>query len=220
MTDIYDVDLAVDPAGDTLQVDPYGDSLLAYYGAAPTPPPAPTWSDQDFLAALQALMPRGRVWPRDPLAVQTQTLAGFAGTFVRLALAAAQLVVDAYPATTVNLIAEWEETLGLPDPCAGPAPTLALRQMQVTEKFAGRGGQSVPYFIGLAASLGYPITITEFGAANPHHWQVNAPTISVQYFRAGSNSAGDPLVSGGNAVLECLFNELKPAHTTLSFAYA
>jgi uncharacterized protein YmfQ (DUF2313 family) len=214
------VDLATDAGGDTLEVDPGGDSLLAYLTGVPGPGAPPIWTEADFVGAIESLMPRGRVWPRDPDSVQAQVVAGFAGTFLRLSIAAAQLIVDAFPASTVNLIGEWEESLGLPDPCAGPEPTLQLRQAEVVQKFAGLGGQSVPYFEGIAALLGFEITITEFGASNPHHWQVNAPTLSEIWFRAGASTAGEPLVSGGNEVLECIIRELKPAHTTVSFNYS
>jgi uncharacterized protein YmfQ (DUF2313 family) len=214
------IDLAIGD-GNNLAVDANNDLAVSLF----TPlgdfgqSGVPQFSPEDYQAAFQALMPRGRVWPNDPGSVQSMVALGLSTTFARSNAAAAGLIVDAFPATAVNLLPEWEETLGLPDPCAGPSPTLQVRQAHVVAKFISTGGQSVSYFIALAASLGYPITITEFTGDQAHHWQVNAPTVSEFYFRAGGASAGEPLIIGGNAVLECVFNELKPAHTTVSFQY-
>jgi uncharacterized protein YmfQ (DUF2313 family) len=220
MSDVDFVDLATDAAGDTLRVNPGGDSLLAYIVSAAIPAPPPIADQAAYLFALQALMPRGRAWPKFPEAIQTRLLNAIAAGLARLSLAISGLISDAFPATSINLLTEWELSLGLPDPCAGESPVLQVRQAEVAAKFAYFGGQSVPFFIALAKRLGYIITITEFKGAQAHHWQVNAPGVAVIYFRAGISSAGDPLIIGGNAVLECIFNELKPAHTTVSFNYS
>ena len=50
-------------------------------------------------------------------------------------------------------------------------------------------------------------------------WQVNAPEASIVEFDAGRSSAGEPLRSWGNELLECVINRLKPAHTYVLFAY-
>lgn len=196
---------------------------------------APAYTAADYLTALQALMPRGRVWPRDPAAIQTKTLSGLASSFQRVSDRANQLLVDGFPATTTELLSEWEESLGLPDPCAGEGPTLQLRRAQVVARFAGGGGQSVPYIIAYAANLGYTITITQFlparvgmlHAGDPlcglpwaFAWRVNAPTYTISAFRAGISAAGEPLSVNGNAVLECELESISPAHTTVIFKYS
>lgn len=196
---------------------------------------APIHLAADYLRAFQALFPRGRVWPRDADAVQAQFLGALSPTYERQHLRANALLVDAFPATADELLPEWEETLGLPDPCAGPAPTLQLRRSQVVARLTGRGGQSVAYFVAVAARLGYTITVTQFapfraglaavgmplcGEAWAHAWQVNAPLNTVTYFSAGQSAVGEPLASWGNEVLECELTALKPAHTALIFAYA
>jgi uncharacterized protein YmfQ (DUF2313 family) len=95
----------------------------------------PNYTAADFLKALQGLMPRGRLWPRDADAVQTQVLAQLAPSYARSTARANYLLVDAFPATTYELLPEWESTLGLPDPCAGVAPTIPLRQAQALARF-------------------------------------------------------------------------------------
>ncbi|WP_434663440.1 DUF2313 domain-containing protein [Paraburkholderia sp. A3BS-1L] len=196
---------------------------------------APNYKAADFLKALQGLMPRGRVWPRDPDAVQTHVLSGLAPSYERSTARANYLLVDAFPATTYELLPEWESTLGLPDPCAGVAPTIAQRQAQVLARFVGVGGPTIQSLTAFAANLGYTVTITQFvearagqmragdacnGTAWSYAWQVNAPLNTVTIATAGAMAAGDPLASWGNAVLECEMKAVMPAHTIPIFSYS
>ncbi|HVB67991.1 MAG TPA: putative phage tail protein [Acetobacteraceae bacterium] len=190
-------------------------------------------SAADIVGALQRLMPRGRIWRRDPDSVQSQVWGALAQTYVRLTARDNNLLVDAFPATTVELLPEWQATLGLPDPCAGPLPTIEQEQAQVVARLVGRGGASVPYFIQFAANLGYAITITLFkpfrfgdpfgtplyGDAWAFAWQVNAPAFTVNYFQFGRSRMGEPFASWGNTALQCEMQRLAPAHTTVFFSY-
>ncbi|KVX53315.1 YmfQ family protein [Burkholderia cepacia] len=194
---------------------------------------APNYSASDFTAALMALMPRGLAWPRDPYSVMGRTLATLAPIWSRHVAANNYLLVDAFPAATVELLPEWEAALGLPDPCAGESPSLAQRQAQVVARFANSGGASIHYFVGYAKNLGFDVSVSEFtpfragqqaagdscGAEGwAHTWRVNAPSTTINYFRAGASEAGEPLESWGNAVLLCEINALKPAHTLVIVA--
>lgn len=195
---------------------------------------APNYQPSDFLSASHALLPRGRVWPRDPTSVMAQVLAGLSPTWARHTARNNNLLVDAFPATAVELLPEWESALGLPDPCAGEAPTLQGRQAQVVARFAGSGGQSLPYFTQYAKTLGYMVTVTEFTPFRMGQqrmgcqlgtqdwaftWRVNAPTDTITYFSAGQSYMGQALENWGNAVLECELREIAPAHCILNFAY-
>lgn len=195
---------------------------------------APVFQAADFLAALQACMPRGKVWPKDPDAIQTQALQGHATPFQRQNDRANYLLTDAFPATADELLPDWEATLGLPDPCAGVSPTLQARQRQVVARLTNSGGQSVPYFIAYAQSLGFTVTVTQFtpfrmgqqsmgcqlGSQDwAFTWRVNAPASTISYFSMGQSGMGEPLASWGNNVLECELRALMPAHTILNFAY-
>ncbi|QNB13425.1 DUF2313 domain-containing protein [Paraburkholderia tropica] len=196
---------------------------------------APNILAADFLKALQGLMPRGRIWPRASDAVQTQVLSGLAPSYERATSRANYLLVDAFPSTPYELLSEWESTLGLPDPCAGEAPTIPQRQAQVLARFVGGGGPSIESIVEFAANLGYTITITQFAEARAGQllagepcygtdwsfaWQVNSPLNTVTYALAGAMAAGDSLASWGNAVLECEIDEIKQAHTIPIFAYS
>lgn len=130
---------------------------------------------------------------------------------------------------------DWERVLGLPDPCVtGESLTVGQRINAVMAKLQGLGGQSRAFFIQLAASLGYSVTVTEFRparagiavAGDPIYgdgwtsaWMVNAEAVNVFVARAGSAAAGEPLSVWGNKSLECRLVAMAPAHTTLIFGY-
>jgi uncharacterized protein YmfQ (DUF2313 family) len=195
---------------------------------------APNYQASDFLSAIHALMPRGLAWPKDPLSVMARAMSGLSPTWQRHTQQNNNLLIDAFPSTSVQLLSNWESALGLPDPCAGPSPTLQGRQAQVVARFAGSGGQSIPYFTQYAATLGYTVTVTEFtpfrigqhGMGCPlgtqdwaFAWQINAPAETVTYFAMGQSYMGQALASWGNAVLQCELTEISPAHTVLNFSY-
>ncbi|QWA09784.1 YmfQ family protein [Sodalis ligni] len=190
----------------------------------------------DYASALQALMPVGAVWPKDPEATQTAVLGALANSYQRSDDAAQALLVGAFPRTATILLQEWENTLGLPDDCAiGETDSMALRQAAVVTKLFSTGGQSNAYFIGVAAALGYTITITQYRQARaglsvcgdalngddwPFVWLVTAPETTIIYAQAGLSYCGDPLRSWGNKRLECRLSALAPSHTIVKFGYA
>ncbi|SFH13008.1 YmfQ family protein [Pseudomonas sp. NFACC45] len=130
---------------------------------------------------------------------------------------------------------DWERVLALPDPClTGVSQSVGQRVQAVCSKVQARGGQSKPFFIALAKSLGYDITIATFrppqaglaragdslyGGDWAFTWRVNAPAVTVSYARAGITGAGDPLAAWGNRSLECRLSQMKPAESILLFGY-
>jgi uncharacterized protein YmfQ (DUF2313 family) len=196
---------------------------------------APSYVVADYEATLAKLAPTGRAWPPDAATVVQQSLAALAPTPFRAYQRATNLLTDAFPSTADELLPEWEASLGLPDPCAGESPTIALRQAQVTARFTAGGGQSIAYFVNFAKTLGYDITITQFspfrvgvstvgtplyGEAWAFAWQVNAPQFTISYFGVSISAVGEPLATWGNTVLQCELQRLAPAHTTVIFNYS
>jgi uncharacterized protein YmfQ (DUF2313 family) len=196
--------------------------------------PAPIATAQDYLWQFLRLMPRGRIWQRGWGNVEAQDLLTLMPTWARLHARANQLLVDTFPCSTVELLPEWEASLGLPDPCTGPLETLQQRTASVCAKFAARGGQSVAYFKALAAAHGYSIEITQYAAfrvdinavedplndeAWDYAWTVTAPTTSITYFSADLSMVEEPLEWWGNEMLECLIRAAAPAHTVVMFQY-
>jgi uncharacterized protein YmfQ (DUF2313 family) len=196
---------------------------------------APLYSVLDYLWQFQRLLPRGRIWQRGWGTVQAEDILTLLPQTVRLNQRAIDVLRETFPCTTEELLPEWEASLGLPDPCIGELDTLQQRQAAVCAKFVARGGQSADYFIQLAASIGYEITITTFrpfyaseGRVDEplydeywaYVWQVNVfGDAGLIYFRVDESAADEPLVAFGNATLECLLSAAAPAHTQIIFSY-
>ena len=156
-------------------------------------------------------------------------------TYVRNTEAASALIADAFPSTAIDMLSDWESVLGLPDPCAGPDPTVELRQLHVVARLTQQNGPSIPSLIAYAAALGFTITITEFNPARygwarygdplngshwAHAWRITQTNGEVRFAEYDSAHEGDPYQSWGNQVLECEMRRIAPAHTILQFAYA
>ena len=189
----------------------------------------------EYREHLKALLPPGQAFPRDPGATIETLLDGMAQELARIDARGEALTFEANPQTTSEMLTDWERVAGLPDKCSGSLETTQQGRRQVLlAKLTSTGGQSVAYFIEVAAALGYTVTITEFrpfraGMSEAgdaitngdwiYAWQVNAPEVTVIPFRAGRSTAGEPLRAWGNDTLECKINQLKPAHTIALFAY-
>lgn len=195
---------------------------------------APVYDAPAFLQALQSLMPRGAAWPRSPDSVQAQAFSFLVQSDVRLNARANNLLAESNPATTSQLLPEWESSLGLPDPLLGQLPTLQARRNAVIARLTNPGGQSAAYFIAQAAALGYTVTITNYAPFRMGQssmgqplglqdwcftWAMNTPNNAPQPFRVGQSSMGDPLVYWSNTVLALEMAEIAPAHTQLNFNY-
>ena len=193
------------------------------------------FSIENYMSALQNLMPTGLVWSRKTDGVQAAVLRALAQSYQDSDDAAVSLLIGAFPATATIMLTDWEKTLGLPDDCAiGENDSIAVRQKSVASKLFSTGGQSEKYFIGVAKAMGYTITITVFRQARagmsvcgdglngdewPYTWLVNAPSTTITYALAGQSYAGDPLRSWGNKRLECRLTKLAPSHTIVKFGY-
>lgn len=185
-----------------------------------------------YLAQLQALLPPGDLWRRDQDASLTNLMKALAQEFARIDSRAQDLLREADPRTTSELLEDFERVAGLPDPCVPDVQSVEARRLRLVQKLTGRGGQSRAFFIELAANLGFPITITEFrpftavsscaSAINPNPWcyvwLVNAPAVRIDNMTATS-ACREPIRSWGNELLECVLTRLKPAHTHLLFGY-
>ena len=196
---------------------------------------AARYSARAYLGALKALLPPGRAWAAALGSVRERVLLAIGFGLERVDAQAVALLVDTFPATSDTLLPEWEASTGLPDPCAGPAPTLQQRQAQVVARVASTGGQSAAYFEGYAAQLGFPIKVETCApfrvgqsrvgspiasAAWVHAWIVHAPLTNLTKFRTGVSAVGEPLRAWGNAVLECELRARQPAHAILLFRYS
>lgn len=189
----------------------------------------------EYREQLKSLLPPGQAFPRDPGTTLHDLLDGMSIELARIDARSEALPVEANPSTTNELLSDWERIAGLPDKCSGVLEqTLQGRRKALLTKLTSTGGQSQAYFIELAASLGYTVTVSEYrpfragwssagdaltNGAWVFTWLVRAPEVSVTSFRAGLSAAGERLRTWGNDTLECKLNQLKPAHTIAIFAY-
>lgn len=189
----------------------------------------------DYQAQLQALLPPGPAWPKDADALLTRLLGGLSMELSRVDGRARQLADEADPRTTSELFSDWERVAGLPDTCviafAGDQ-SVAQRRAALVGRLATLGGQSAAYFIALASSLGYAVTVTEFqehavtdDVEHPLYsapwnfaWQLNAALNTVIDITVES-SVDESIAAWGNSLLECVVKRFAPAHTNVLFSY-
>lgn len=195
-----------------------------------------------YKAQLASLLPRGRAWPREEGSVLMQLMHAKAEELARIDGRASDLLEEIDPRTTLELLADWERVAGLPDACIAAPDSIAERRAAVQSRITALGGQSRAYFIALAASLGFAVTIDEFrpfrvgqsrigdrlyDEAWAHAWRVNVqpPAIddgqglTIRYFRVGESRVGERLVGFGSLDLECIIRRAAPAHSIVIFAY-
>ena len=132
-----------------------------------------------------------------------------------------------------QLLPDWERVCGI-TPASGAG--YQQRLQAVLAKLAETGGLSIPYFTRLAAGMGYQISINEpqpfragVNCAGDQLWTADILWVwqvlvegdygRVYRLRAGQSAAGERLSMFGDAVIETVFNDLKPAHTFVYFAY-
>lgn len=128
---------------------------------------------------------------------------------------------------------DWERVCGIT-----PAldATLQQRVATVVAKLNETGGLSIPYFVRLAAALGYRIEIVEpdpfrvdegrvgdtlFDEDIIHQWGVvvhGSPQLTY-LFRADESAVEEPLMTFADPILEEVFRDLKPADTFVYFIY-
>lgn len=189
----------------------------------------------DYTKALQNLMPMGIAWPRHPDSVQAALLKALGQDFQKNDASAQSLLKGAFPSMALELLDEWEETLGLPDPCSiSEQGTIQARRGAITSRLVSEGSLSKAYMISVCAALGYTITITEYRQARagwsvagdpingeywPFTWKVTAPDVTYTIAKAGQTFAGEPLRSWGNKTLPCTLERINPAHTVYLLEY-
>ena len=173
-----------------------------------------------YLRQLQALLPPGRAFTREPGAHLTQLLAALAEEFARVDSRADALMNELDPQTTSEMLEDWERVFGLPEICLYAVPqTVAQRRAALLAKMSSVDDLTQQFFINLAASIGYTVTIDENVNGSPFRWRVNSAAVSITPFRVGASRVGDPLREWGDELLECTVRSYQPAHTEVLFAY-
>jgi len=171
----------------------------------------------DYAELLGRLIPRGKAWDtRDPASGLTLTLAGLSPQLATVHNRLLDILEEADPRTTSELIDGWERVLGLPDPDDPSPPTLLVdRIASVLSRFLARGGTQPQILYDAAIALGYETDI-----------EIQVPTL----FRADESASDERAYDwdswsfvwyvwrltapalGWDRLL-ALFNNIKPANT-------
>lgn len=170
----------------------------------------------NYLPALQALLPHGMCWTRDPGAVLTKLLDALAQEFGRVEDRAVELIEEADPRTTDELLEDWERTAGLPDTCHAPSTTEG-RVLALVAKLTGRGGQHEGHYEDLADDVGYDVTIDR----DPYSPFVPGSGVGDSLTQDTWQAAWRVITESGDEdqLLECVFRANAQAHTWVEFDY-
>jgi uncharacterized protein YmfQ (DUF2313 family) len=188
---------------------------------------------QDYRNQLARLLPKGQAWDFSEDATFDKLLYAIAEELLRIDNRSQDLLNEADPRTTYEMLEDWERMVGLPDECTALANTLEERRDQIVAKLVKRGNQSIQFFKDLAAPLGYDIQIEEYdqfhveepvggrlyGVEWLHAFGVIAPLQTIRPFRVNSHTVGERLVEFGDDALECIITKAKPSHSVVLFIY-
>jgi uncharacterized protein YmfQ (DUF2313 family) len=121
-------------------------------------------SCEDYTEAHAALLPTGPAWPREYDSVLMELIGGLSCVWADPVdrRAADLLEIESDPRLTIELLPDWERAWGLPDPCYDAPLTIDERHKALMMRMTMLGAQSREFFIGVAAQIGYTITITEY----------------------------------------------------------
>jgi len=114
-----------------------------------------------YLQQLLALLPRGAAWPLKQTSKLTALMQPQADELALVDQACDRLMVELDAGSATELLPEWEAVTGLPGTCQPLTNNFTDRRKAAKAKLRERGGQSIPYFVAIAESLGYYIEIEE-----------------------------------------------------------
>jgi uncharacterized protein YmfQ (DUF2313 family) len=125
-----------------------------------------------------------------------------------------QLLAECFGDTADQLLASWEFTYGL-----ASTGSITDRRARIVVAMRARGGQSIRYFTTLATALGYTSVISE-SVADP--FIIGTTTLPHTVFDPYNYYKWVVTTTGVTSApdLEALFNDLKPAYTSITFIYA
>lgn len=205
------------------------------YGRQSADLPSSLSARTKHLMMLQALLPPGIAWTREPGKVLTRLLDGFSGLFATIDKRAEDLIYESDPTTTTEMLEDWERVTGLPDPCLGPGPSEAIRRERLRTRLIPPETCNPSDIISLAASLGYQgCTIQEldtfrctsqcteslYSEDSIFSWVLVVPaTANIQHFTTQSRCTDQLAGISGHELLECVIRETTPIHTEVMFAY-
>jgi uncharacterized protein YmfQ (DUF2313 family) len=193
---------------------------------------APKPSSDEWLGATMDLLPQGIAWPRDPGSNLGKLLGVIADE--RQAdheRALVLLEVEGFPTTSVELLPDWEQDVGLPDPCKPLPGSLAERWAALADIFFADHPPTPANMVLWASQAGWNVTIREqrdFVAGisqagdavgeSDFVWVVTVLDQARTYFRPSQSTSGEPLWNFPDlSTLQCVLRRANPGHLQLYF---
>ncbi len=193
----------------------------------------------NYKTLIRKLFPLGWAWRINPGTVFDEFIDSLTGEPCRVEERSIDFLDELNPATTFEMLDNWERLLGIPDECTREGDLgVSERRTRILQKLTTGGGQSPSFYQLIAQQLGYEVEIFDVlnyqsfrvgisrvgdplsnGADWAFTWQVVAPADFVRRFRVGLSSVGEPLVLIENTTLECVIRKFAPAHTQVLFSY-
>lgn len=190
---------------------------------------------EQYKQQILKLLPQGRVFDKSEGTNLEKLVSGLSKEFERMDTMVNKLPSEVNPKTTESFIQEWLDATIDSELCTDVDETIEGKRSAILGQLLATGGASKKYFQDVALALNIPVKITDklqpakagitragepvTGDGWAYTWIVNGPEQSARYLKAGTGKAGEPLVSYGNNLLQCVFERLKPAHTTILFLY-
>lgn len=174
----------------------------------------------DHLLTLQQLLPQGDAWNQtNPETIMYGVLASQAIGLNNIEQQITDFLVELHPGLSTELLAEWLTELGLPGTCAAAPETDDEKRALAWATLTQTGGASKAYFIALAKRLGYTIGISNNYPAQPFVWTVTTPLERIITARHGEARHANKYITRSAGAIECVFENLKPAHTLIEWKY-
>lgn len=191
----------------------------------------------DQLSIMGAHLPIGGIF----LAAHTtgtnlnRLILGLIEEFLRMEVFMQRVCMELDPNQTVDLIEEWERSVGIPNDCFKTDETLETRRAQVLLLLSGLVVQTEQDFIDLAIFFGVDVIIEQgsIRGAYPHCYPalylggakaarntiiVHFPDIPGRYYPHPYDGV-DNLYGSNASIVECIFNKVKPATTRIIYSY-
>lgn len=183
------------------------------------------------------LAPRGRAWARGLTSVFRRLGLALAAEFSRVHARAENLLLESHPATTDELLPDWEAFAGLPDPCNPLEQTRRERLQALKARLTDIGGASPDRYTSLARTLGYDTIVQgfrpfEFGrsafgggqecgdAGLRARLRITVVGPRVTPFEFGMSHFGEPMARIARAEdLECRLDRIVHSHLKLEVGY-
>lgn len=175
--------------------------------------------DERYKKTLHQLLPPGRAFPKEAGTELDDLLGGLSREMLREEKRTWLAWYESDPQKTVYLVDRWETLCGLPG-CDNTATGPAERRAAIRAKIAAQHSGTEAFFIALALTMGYTITITmghtlasRSGVARCGAARSTGLGTLFRWIVYGTSSDND-------AALECLFEEIRPAHTEVAFIWS